>query len=600
MSVHLTYTEAIVTGLIQGVTELFPVSSLGHNVLLPALIGGNWAKTLNVSAKDSPYLAFVVGLHVATAVAMIAYFWRDWLRIVRGFFSSLRTRSVSTSDERLAWMIILATIPVGIVGALLQKVFVSVFAKPELTAIFLAINGLILLYSERQRRARAAARAAVRAPVRQPATQAAGAAGPGWQGGQGGQDWGPGGRGGYSQQPGQQHWQGPEDWEYRPDSRGGQDPRTRTTRGPARTRGASRRRGRAVTIGPARTHAGTRGRRTRGLSRTRAAASPYVARQSSRGGRSAQWPPGPAGRRPRAAGYAPRPRTHGAGRTRAPGRDPRGGEDLVGRARPAGCAGPSKRPGPVGGAGPARAQASRDGRDPRAAQAAWDAQDPRQAQARWAEQGYPQQGHPRQGSQQQGGARDAEGPRAVEIERVVRLTGGCPRRAMPGRSWSAPAQVLALLPGISRHAHRDRHGNAARLSTEDAVRFSFLLSAPVFWAACVLKAEDWSWPDGAGHPRPGARWQRRWPGSRLPVRPVPDQVLQRGPVAQPVRHLLPRRGRRQLRLPSAEQVPTAAAGTRSLTGMSSADLGGSPGARAAAGRTCGRGTRGRSPEPRPS
>ena len=153
MSVHLTYTEAIVTGLVQGVTELFPVSSLGHNVLLPALIGGNWAKALNVSAKNSPYLAFIVGLHVATAIAMIAYFWRDWLRIVRGFFSSLRTRSVTTADERLAWMIILATIPVGIVGALLQKVFVSVFAKPELTAVFLAINGLILLFSERVRRA---------------------------------------------------------------------------------------------------------------------------------------------------------------------------------------------------------------------------------------------------------------------------------------------------------------------------------------------------------------------------------------------------------------------------------------------------------------
>ena len=71
MSIHLTYAEAVVTGLVQGVTELFPVSSLGHNVLLPALIGGNWAKALSVSAPNSPYLAFVVGLHVATAVAMM-------------------------------------------------------------------------------------------------------------------------------------------------------------------------------------------------------------------------------------------------------------------------------------------------------------------------------------------------------------------------------------------------------------------------------------------------------------------------------------------------------------------------------------------------
>src|ERR1700751_5192545 len=119
MSVHLTYTEAIVTGLVQGVTELFPVSSLGHNVLLPALIGGDWAKALNVSAKDSPYLAFVVGLHVATAIAMIAYFWRDWLRIVRGVISSLRTRSVTTPDERLGRVILLGAIPGGVAGVLL-------------------------------------------------------------------------------------------------------------------------------------------------------------------------------------------------------------------------------------------------------------------------------------------------------------------------------------------------------------------------------------------------------------------------------------------------------------------------------------------------
>ena len=116
MSHHLTYLKAVVTGLVQGVTELFPVSSLGHNVLIPALIGGSWASTLNVSAPNSPYLAFIVGLHVATAIAMIAYFWRDWLRIVRGFVSSLRSGRITTPDQRLAWMIILATIPVGIVG----------------------------------------------------------------------------------------------------------------------------------------------------------------------------------------------------------------------------------------------------------------------------------------------------------------------------------------------------------------------------------------------------------------------------------------------------------------------------------------------------
>src|ERR1700747_327308 len=85
MSAHLTYVQAVVTGLIQGVTELFPVSSLGHNVLIPALIGGSRAQDLNVSKPESPYLAFIVGLHVATALAIIIYFWRDWVRIVVGF-----------------------------------------------------------------------------------------------------------------------------------------------------------------------------------------------------------------------------------------------------------------------------------------------------------------------------------------------------------------------------------------------------------------------------------------------------------------------------------------------------------------------------------
>src|ERR1700746_2172546 len=87
---HLTYLEAAVVGLIQGVTELFPVSSLGHNVLLPALVGGSWARDLNVAAPESPYLAFIVGLHVATAVALLIYFWRDWVRIIGGCFTPIR------------------------------------------------------------------------------------------------------------------------------------------------------------------------------------------------------------------------------------------------------------------------------------------------------------------------------------------------------------------------------------------------------------------------------------------------------------------------------------------------------------------------------
>jgi undecaprenyl-diphosphatase len=158
----LTYPEAIVVGLFQGVSELFPVSSLGHSVLIPALIGGQWARDLNVSAPESPYLAFIVGLHVATALALIVYFWRDWLRIAGGFATSLRDRQVKTADQRLAWLIILATIPVGIVGLLLEHVFRTVLGKPIPAAIFLTVNGVILYAGERMRR-RAPAQAAVSA-----------------------------------------------------------------------------------------------------------------------------------------------------------------------------------------------------------------------------------------------------------------------------------------------------------------------------------------------------------------------------------------------------------------------------------------------------
>src|SRR6201998_4870444 len=108
MSYHLTYLQAVVTGLSQGVTELFPVSSLGHNVLIPALVGGSWAQDLSVSAPESPSPAYIVGLHVATALALILYFWRDWLRIVRGFVSSVREHRIATADQRLASGILLA------------------------------------------------------------------------------------------------------------------------------------------------------------------------------------------------------------------------------------------------------------------------------------------------------------------------------------------------------------------------------------------------------------------------------------------------------------------------------------------------------------
>jgi undecaprenyl-diphosphatase len=148
----LTYPEAIVVGLFQGVTELFPVSSLGHSVLIPALIGGRWARDLNVSTPESPYLAFIVGLHVATAIALLIFFWRDWVRIIGGFLTSIRDRQVETPDQRLAWLLIIATIPVGIAGLLLEHTFRTVLGKPVPAALFLAVNGVVLYAGERLRR----------------------------------------------------------------------------------------------------------------------------------------------------------------------------------------------------------------------------------------------------------------------------------------------------------------------------------------------------------------------------------------------------------------------------------------------------------------
>jgi undecaprenyl-diphosphatase len=176
--VALTYPEAIVVGLVQGVTELFPVSSLGHSVLLPAIIGGRWARDLDVSAPESPYLAFIVGLHVATALALLVFFRADWVRIIRGFLTSLRDRRVSTSDQRLAWLIVLATIPVGLTGLLLEHTFRTVLGKPVPAAVFLFANGVILLLGERLRRSAPEPALAAAGSTGTPAGPAGTAAGP--------------------------------------------------------------------------------------------------------------------------------------------------------------------------------------------------------------------------------------------------------------------------------------------------------------------------------------------------------------------------------------------------------------------------------------
>jgi undecaprenyl-diphosphatase len=148
----LTYPEAIGVGLLQGVTELFPVSSLGHSILVPALLGGQWKRDLNVSAADSPYLNVLIGLHLATALALVVYFWRDWIRVISGLLSSIRHRRIETAEEKLAWLLVVATVPVGIAGLALDKVFRESLGKPIPAAIFLTLNGVVLYVAERLRR----------------------------------------------------------------------------------------------------------------------------------------------------------------------------------------------------------------------------------------------------------------------------------------------------------------------------------------------------------------------------------------------------------------------------------------------------------------
>jgi undecaprenyl-diphosphatase len=148
---HVSTFQAIVLGVLQGVSELFPISSLGHTVLFPHLFGWNNIVSWQ-SQTESPWLAFVVMLHVGSAIGLLAYFWRDWVAIITAFFATVRKRRIETPTERLAWLIICASIPVGILGVLFEHAARTATAKPEIAAIFLVVNGLILIGAERLRR----------------------------------------------------------------------------------------------------------------------------------------------------------------------------------------------------------------------------------------------------------------------------------------------------------------------------------------------------------------------------------------------------------------------------------------------------------------
>ena len=144
----ISYPQAIVLGLLQGVSELFPVSSLGHSVILPKVVG--W----DIHQNDKYFLTFLIATHLATAIVLFFFFWHDWVRILRGLGRSLRDRGIAPddADAKLGWLLVVGTIPAGLLGLLLEHSLRKVFASPQSAAVFLTLNGFVLYGAELLRR----------------------------------------------------------------------------------------------------------------------------------------------------------------------------------------------------------------------------------------------------------------------------------------------------------------------------------------------------------------------------------------------------------------------------------------------------------------
>jgi len=144
----ISYFQAIVIGLLQGVSELFPISSLGHSVILPRLLG--W----DIHQNDDYFITFLVATHLATALVLLGFFWHDWVRIAKGLGRSLRDREIAPddTDAKLGWLLVVGTIPAGLLGLLLEHALRGAFASAQSAAAFLTLNGIMLFGAERLRR----------------------------------------------------------------------------------------------------------------------------------------------------------------------------------------------------------------------------------------------------------------------------------------------------------------------------------------------------------------------------------------------------------------------------------------------------------------
>lgn len=152
----LTLLQAAILGLLQGISELFPISSLGHSIILPGLLG--WS----INRHANYFLTFLVATHFATALVLFFFYFNDWMRIIRGTLRSIRTRQLADNpDARLGWLLVIGTVPTGLVGLLLEKRLQRLFVSPLYVAGFLALNGVLLYVAELLRK-----RARVADPVR--------------------------------------------------------------------------------------------------------------------------------------------------------------------------------------------------------------------------------------------------------------------------------------------------------------------------------------------------------------------------------------------------------------------------------------------------
>jgi undecaprenyl-diphosphatase len=144
----ITIVQAIILGILQGAAELFPVSSLGHSVILPQLLG--W----NIHENDNSFIIFLVATHFATSLVLLFFYGKTWLDVARGMIRSFREREIKQSDSaaKLGWLLVVGTVPAGIIGLLFQDQIRAIFVTGTSAAFFLMINGLLLLGAERLRR----------------------------------------------------------------------------------------------------------------------------------------------------------------------------------------------------------------------------------------------------------------------------------------------------------------------------------------------------------------------------------------------------------------------------------------------------------------